>query len=66
MTDEEKITYISNIKYFWSEKGDIERYVDYSPEKLREADPLIANAYEQLRLAEATFNRLLKYGGVND
>lgn len=59
MTEEEKKEYISNIKYFWNEKGDIERFVNYSMEKLEEADPVIANAYKQYLLAEKTLNKLL-------
>jgi hypothetical protein len=59
MSEEEKLDYISNIIYFWKEKGDIERFIGYSPDKLREADPVLANAYEQYRLAEEAFTRLV-------
>lgn len=65
MSGEEKLEYISNISYFWKEKGDIERFCDYSPEKLREASPIIADAYERYQLAVETLDRLLgySYGG---
>lgn len=59
MTDEQKLEYISNIRYFWREKGDIERFADYNIDKLREADPTIADAYERYISATETINRLL-------
>ena len=62
MDEEEKARFISDIKYFWNEKGDLERYSEYSPEKLREADPVIANVYEQYKAANETLERLLGYG----
>jgi len=61
MNEEDKAQFISDIKYFWNEKGDIERYVGYTPEKLREADPVLADAYERYRSAELTLNRLLEW-----
>lgn len=61
MTDEEKAEYISSIQYFWNEKGSIERFCDYSPEKLREASPVIADAYERVKIATETLNRLLDW-----
>lgn len=62
MNDEDKAEFLSNCKYFYLEKGEMERYVDFSMEKLEEADPVLASAYKQLKLAEETFGRLLSYG----
>lgn len=59
MNEEEKAEFISNIVYYWSEKGNIEKYCDYSPERLREADPLLASAYEQMKIAKEIFSRLI-------
>lgn len=61
MTQEEKIDYISDCRYFYREKGEMERFVDFSIEKLEEADPVLASAYKQLKLAEETFGRLIGY-----
>lgn len=60
MSKEEKQAFMSSIEYFWTEYGDIERFSDYSPEKLREVDPVIANAYEQYKLAKQILDRLVK------
>lgn len=59
MTEAEKEQFLSDVHYFWHEKGDVERLSDFSIEKLREADPVLADAYERLKSAEETFNRLL-------
>lgn len=59
MSEEERSEFIADIFYFWTEKGDIERFGGYSPEKLREADPVVANAYEQYKMALETFSRLM-------
>ncbi len=59
MSEEEKKEFISNVKYFWNEKGGMERLSGFTIEKLEEADPVIANAYKQHKLAEETLNRLL-------
>lgn len=61
MSEEDKAQYISDLKYFWNEKGDIERFVGYSPEKLREVDPVLADAYERYQSAEKTLSRLLEW-----
>jgi hypothetical protein len=61
MSEEEKARFLSNIKYYWQEKGDIERYSDYTPEALREADPVLASAYENYKIATETINRLLDW-----
>jgi hypothetical protein len=61
MTDEEKAYFVSQCKYFWNEKGEMERYVDFSIEKLREADPALAFVYEQYKNAETALTRLLEY-----
>lgn len=58
MSNDEKHRFLSDIQYFWQEKGDIERYVGFSMEKLKEADPVLASAYERLKLSEETFTRL--------
>lgn len=61
MNDEEKAQFISDIKYFWNEKGDVKRYIDYTPEKMREADPVIADAIERYESAEKTLSKLLEW-----
>lgn len=63
MTDEQKADYISDIKYFWNEKGDIERFCDYSPEKPCEVSSVISRAYTEYKLAQQTLNILLNYSG---
>lgn len=60
MSEEDKLIFISNCKYFYYEKGEMERYVDFSMEKLEEADPILANAYQQLKLMQETFERLME------
>lgn len=62
MSEEEKQQFLSDCRYFYNEKGEMERYVDFSMEKLEEADPVLASAYKQLKLAEETFGRLISYG----
>ncbi len=59
MTEEEKVDFLSDVKYFWNEKGDIERYLGYTPEKMREASPAVADALERYISAEITLNNLL-------
>lgn len=59
MSDEEKFQFLSNCRYFYFEKGEMERYIDFSIERLREADPVLADAYESLKLAEERFSRLI-------
>lgn len=59
MSDEEKLEFISDCRYFYFEKGEMERYCDFSIERLREADPVLADAYESLKLAEERFSRLM-------
>ena len=59
MTAEEKEEFLSDVRYFWQEKGDVRRLSGFSIEKLREADPVIADAFERLELATETFNRLI-------
>lgn len=62
MTEEEKAEFLSQCRYFYREKGEMERYCDFSLEKLEEADPVLASAYKQLTLAEETFRRVMSYG----
>lgn len=60
MSEEEKEAFLDNVYYFWFEKGDCERLVGFSIEKLKEADPVLGEAYEKMRIADKTFSRLLK------
>jgi hypothetical protein len=60
MSDQEQAEFLSNCKYFYREKGEMERYADFSIEKLEEADPVLAHAYKQLKLAQETFKRLME------
>lgn len=62
MTEEEKAEFLSQCRYFYMEKGEMERYCDFSLEKLEEADPVLASAYKQLTLAEETFRRVMGNG----
>lgn len=61
MTDEEKAQFISDCKYFWNEKGDMERLSDFTIEKLEEADPAIAYVYKQYKASEQALSRLMSY-----
>lgn len=61
MSEEEKLEFIGNVKYFWNEKGDLDRLSGFTIEKLEEADPVVASAYKQYLLAEQTLNRLLSW-----
>ena len=60
MSEEEKAEFLGNISYFWHEKGDMERYIGFSIEKLREASPMLADAYERYQSAEATLNLMIE------
>jgi len=59
MTEDEKKDFLSNCRYFYFGDGDMERLIGFSMEKLEEADPVLASAYRNLKLAEETFGRLL-------
>lgn len=61
MSEEDKAQFISDVKYFWNEKGDVTRFAGYTPEKMREADPVIADAIERYESAEKTLSRLLEW-----
>lgn len=61
MSEEQKAQFLSDCRYFYNEKGEMERYSGFSMEKLEEADPVLASAYKQLKLAEETFGRLIGY-----
>lgn len=41
--------FLSDVKYFWNYKGDIERLIDFSVEKLEKADPELAKAYKDMK-----------------
>ncbi len=60
MSEEEKAEFLSDVAYFWHEKGDMERYIDFSIEKLREAAPELADAYERYQSAEVTLNLMIE------
>jgi len=62
MSEEEREEFLWNCKYFYNEKGEMERYCDFSMDRLEQADPVLASAYKQLKLAEETFGRLISYG----
>jgi hypothetical protein len=59
MSNEENEQFLTDVRYFWFEKGDVERFTGFSMERFREADPVLATAYEQMKLSIETFNRLL-------
>lgn len=59
MNQQDKEEFLGTLYYFWTEKGHT-GFTDFSVEKLREADPVLADAYERMTLATETFNRLLK------
>lgn len=56
MSEQEKKDFLEDVWYFWTEKGDIERLVGFSMEKLEEASPVLAHYYQRLKLAEKNFN----------
>ena len=62
MSSEEKEEFLSNCRYFYYEKGEMERYVEFSMEKLEEADPVLANAYRQFKLFQNNLERLMRCG----
>ena len=59
MTEEEKAEFLSNVSYFWHEKGEIERYSGFSIEKLKEAAPELATAYELQQNATKVFESVM-------
>lgn len=59
MTEEEKHKFLEGIATLWETRGDITRYVDYTPKKLRRASPEIADAMEQLQRAQKRLNTLM-------
>ena len=52
--------FLDNIKYFWEEKENIERYVDFDLERLRKLKPEIANQYEIYKTSKKTLDILIK------
>ena len=55
--------YLSNIRYFWQEKGDIERFCDFDIKKLEEYCPELAEAYKQYKNYEKIVETLLNNHG---
>ena len=62
MSEGERLEFLFSCRYFYLEKGEMERYCDFSMEKLEEADPVLASAYKQLKIAEETFRRVMSHG----
>lgn len=60
--DYEKQEFLDSVRYFWFEKGDVERMSGFSNKRLREIDPALAFAYEQMVISREVFSRLLKEG----
>lgn len=58
MKEEDK-DYLNQIRYFWQEKGDYKRYCNFDLNKVREIDPVLAQAMVNYELAVETLNRLL-------
>ena len=52
--------FLDNIKYFWEEKWDIERYVDFDLDRLRKLNPEIAYHYEIYKLSQITLDMLFR------
>lgn len=44
-TQDNNNQYLSDLKYFWKEKGDLERYSDFDLERLKKLDPKIFKAW---------------------
>lgn len=61
MTDEEKADFMSNLKYYWNEKGSIGGFTGYSQEKLDEADPALGGIVRAYQNSEEVLNRLLSW-----
>lgn len=62
MTDEEFASHLSSIKYFWEEKGDVERYCDWEsiqPELMKRR-PDIAIAYQDYKARRMIFSALVR------
>lgn len=53
---DDRETYERMLRYFWEEKGDIERYVSYDEERTRREQPLIWLAWENYKTAEAAMD----------
>ena len=58
MNDEEKREFLSTLQYFWFEKDSV-GFSNFSIERLRQIDPVLADAYERMTIATETFNRLI-------
>lgn len=59
MNEDERVEFLSQCKWFYQERGDMGRYSDFRIEKLREADPALAHAYENYKASEEIFERML-------
>lgn len=60
MSQEEKEELLSNVKYYWQYRGRIGGFSGYSIEKLKEADPVLADAVERHEIATQMIDRLLE------
>lgn len=60
MSGEEKAEFMSNLSYYWYEKGRIGGFTGYSIEAVRECDQAMADAIERYESSEDTINRLME------
>jgi hypothetical protein len=60
MNKEEKLHFLSMIKYFHEERGDIERYTDFSFEKLRNVDSELFYIYSIYKVFEEKFEKYME------
>lgn len=52
--------FIRDVKYFWNEKGDAERLIGFSVEKLKKVSPDLGKAYEEMKYKTKVFETLLE------
>lgn len=59
MTDEEKQQFSYLVKYYWEEKGEMDRFAGFTVEKLEECDYALAEAYRRYEGAQKTIDTLV-------
>ena len=59
MGREEKEDFLGMVKYFWTEKRDFERWVDWDIEKAKEYCPEMLKAWEDFKISEKILNAVI-------
>jgi hypothetical protein len=60
MSTPDRAEYLLMVRYFWEEKGDVERYVCYTPELTRQYSPALATALQNYKDAKAVLDAVIR------